>query len=62
MMRSWPRKSMRECTINFFFFSWLLITCISSYDELVNEHQVTYLAGGAAQNAARGAAVSCGNM
>jgi len=30
----------------------------SSYDELVNEYQVTYLAGGAAQNAARGAAVS----
>ncbi|KAF8808196.1 Ribokinase-like protein [Phlegmacium glaucopus] len=26
------------------------------YDELVNEHQVTYVAGGAAQNAARGAA------
>jgi len=28
------------------------------YDELANEHLVTYLAGGAAQNAARGAAVS----
>jgi len=26
------------------------------YDELVNEHKVTYVAGGAAQNAARGAA------
>ena len=35
-----------------------LISCISSYDELVNEYQVTYLSGGAAQNAARGAAVS----
>jgi len=36
-----------------------LIPCFHrSYDELVNEHQVTYLAGGAAQNAARGAAVS----
>ena len=33
-------------------------SCISSYDELVNEYQVIYLAGGAAQNAARGAAVS----
>ena len=28
-----------------------------SYDELVSEHQVAYVAGGAAQNAARGAAV-----
>ena len=37
-----------------------LISCISSYDELANEYQVTYLAGGAAQNAARGAAVSKG--
>ncbi|KAG5726525.1 hypothetical protein E4T56_gene15368, partial [Termitomyces sp. T112] len=26
------------------------------YDELVKEHKVTYVAGGAAQNAARGAA------
>jgi len=26
------------------------------YDELVNEHEITYVAGGAAQNAARGAA------
>lgn len=30
----------------------------SSYEELIREHQVTYVAGGAAQNAARGAAVS----
>lgn len=28
-----------------------------SYNELVKEHKVTYVAGGAAQNAARGAAV-----
>ena len=28
-----------------------------SYDELVREHKVNYVAGGAAQNAARGAAV-----
>ena len=27
------------------------------YDEIVNEHKVVYVAGGAAQNAARGAAV-----
>jgi hypothetical protein len=47
----------------FFFFFFLnpkLISCFSSYDELINEYQVTYLAGGAAQNAARGAAVSSG--
>ncbi|PPQ79367.1 hypothetical protein CVT25_002637 [Psilocybe cyanescens] len=31
-------------------------TILNSYDELVREHQVTYVAGGAAQNAARGAA------
>ena len=37
----------------------MLMSCIVwSYDELVKEHQVTYVAGGAAQNAARGAAVS----
>ena len=36
------------------------MSCISRYDESVNECQVTYLAGGAAQNAARGAAVSLG--
>jgi adenosine kinase len=29
----------------------------NSYDEIVKEHQVVYVAGGAAQNAARGAAV-----
>lgn len=28
-----------------------------SYDEIVKNHKVTYVAGGAAQNAARGAAV-----
>ena len=28
-----------------------------SYDEIVKEHKVVYVAGGAAQNAARGAAV-----
>ena len=43
-----------------FYLNPKLISCISSYDELVNEYQVTYLAGGAAQNAARGAAVSRG--
>ena len=43
-----------------FFLNPKLISCVSSYDELVNEYQVTYLAGGAAQNAARGAAVSWG--
>ena len=42
----------------FLFLNLKLISCISSYDELVNEYRVTYLAGGAAQNAARGAAVS----
>ena len=30
---------------------------IGRYDEIVKEHEVTYVAGGAAQNAARGAAV-----
>ena len=43
------------------FLSFLnpkLISCNSSYGELVNEYRVTFLAGGAAQNAARGAAVS----
>lgn len=34
------------------------LTQIYSYDELVKEHKVTYVAGGASQNAARGAAVS----
>lgn len=29
-----------------------------SYEELVQKHSVTYVAGGASQNAARGAAVS----
>ena len=43
-----------------FFLNPKLISCISSYDELVNEYRVAYLAGGAAQNAARGAAVSRG--
>lgn len=28
-----------------------------SYEEIVKNHKVTYVAGGAAQNAARGAAV-----
>lgn len=31
---------------------------IYSYDELVKDYEVTYVAGGAAQNAARAAAVS----
>jgi hypothetical protein len=35
----------------------LIIFKHGSYDELVKEHQVTYVAGGAAQNTARGAAV-----
>jgi hypothetical protein len=33
------------------------ISSKNSYDEIVKEHQVVYVAGGAAQNAARGAAV-----
>ena len=42
-----------------FFFCCLLIpSIIWSYDELVKEHKVTYVAGGAAQNTARGAAMS----
>ena len=36
----------------------LLALTVSSYDEVVKDYKVTYLAGGAAQNAARGAAVS----
>lgn len=41
-------------------FPFIGSTVISdlSYDELVRDYQVTYVAGGAAQNAARGAAVS----
>lgn len=31
---------------------------LSRYDELVKDYEVTYVAGGAAQNAARAAAVS----
>lgn len=51
---------MLECTTLFFF---LVLSCFESkvdfsYDELVREHKVDYVAGGAAQNAARGAAVS----
>ena len=30
---------------------------LALYDEMVKEHKVTYVAGGAVQNAARGAAV-----
>jgi adenosine kinase len=30
---------------------------VSSYDDIVKNHEVTYVAGGASQNAARGAAV-----
>lgn len=30
---------------------------ISSYKDIMENHEVTYVAGGAAQNAARGAAV-----
>jgi hypothetical protein len=31
---------------------------VYSYDDIVKNHEVTYVAGGASQNAARGAAVS----
>ena len=50
------RKALSNVWTFLFFLNPKLISCISSYDELVNEYQVTYLAGGAAQNAARGAA------
>ena len=35
----------------------LILNHRSSYDELVQNHKPTYVAGGASQNAARGAAV-----
>jgi len=44
------RKRLRLIFFFLFFFD--------SYDELVSEHKVVYVAGGGAQNAARGAAVS----
>jgi len=43
-------ERLRLISLFFFFFE--------SYDELVSEHKVVYVAGGGAQNAARGAAVS----
>ena len=63
MMRFWLKRNTLQCMNPKFLFLLKpkLISCISSYDELVNEYQVTYLAGGAAQNAARGAAVNKGN-
>ena len=61
MMRSWLGRSMLECKIWFYFF-WLFLPLIPyivwSYEELAKDYEVTYVAGGAAQNAARGAAVS----
>lgn len=36
----------------------LLGRLFSSYDEIIKREEVTYVAGGAAQNCARGAAVS----
>jgi hypothetical protein len=35
----------------------ILIELIDSYDEIVQKYKITYVAGGASQNAARGAAV-----
>ena len=35
----------------------MMVLTGNSYDEVVKDYKVTYLAGGAAQNAARGAAV-----
>ena len=45
----------------FLLTSWLLSGGLISkrYDEVVKDPKVTYVAGGASQNAARGAAVSC---
>jgi hypothetical protein len=51
----WPVRHILPCK---FYWSHLSsILQFSSYDELVQGHKVNYVAGGAAQNAARAAAV-----
>lgn len=51
-------RNTPECTL-ICYLSRAKSHCQSiSYDDLLKNHQITYVAGGAAQNAARGAAVS----
>lgn len=56
-MPFWPKKNTHRCEPHLALRSkQTCLTCFS-YDELIKEHKVTYVAGGASQNAARGAAV-----
>lgn len=60
---SWPKSSISQChriSYSHAFVISLIYVCFilkNRYDEIVNERKVVYVAGGAAQNAARGAAV-----
>lgn len=49
---------MRLCKFLLLHLESLSHLYLKSYNEIVKDYKVTYVAGGASQNAARGAAVS----
>ena len=49
---------MRLCKFLLLHLESLSYLYLKSYNEIVKDYKVTYVAGGASQNAARGAAVS----
>lgn len=57
-MPFWQKISMRLCKFLLLHLESLSHLYLKSYNEIVKDYKVTYVAGGASQNAARGAAVS----
>lgn len=48
---------MHPCKFLLFQLNPAFNVFLDSYDEIVKDYKITYVAGGASQNAARGAAV-----
>jgi hypothetical protein len=57
MTQSWQERNTVPCKPCDPHENGLKLTRVFSYGELTEKHAVTYVAGGASQNAARGAAV-----
>ena len=58
--RSWPMRSRCRCkgVYSVLKVTYYNIGLLHRYEEIVAAHEIAYVAGGAAQNVARGAAVS----
>lgn len=56
-MPFWQKTNIHLCKLLLFQLETQSKLYLNSYDEIVKDYKITYVAGGASQNAARGAAV-----